>query len=1648
MKKIFAFALIFCFFVNLFVFSIQPNTSSPIETPKNLDTPPIASATLPIFHDDFESYLNAVVLATKWFVYYGSDCLISIDDTVAYEGERCVKLFDNSSSEIVSLVKSFTPVLDFLYVSLYLRANTLAGTLFIQLRALNTAGWTNWHVKMGQINNKWMIATQGGVLDTGYTYNADQWYKVELLMNCHLGTWSGYVDNQLIFENYLPWGDTGARNVSQIILSTPISGGIEPFAYFADDIVIRQWHIRNDTVINGTQIGDFNEKLLLDVDGYSHVIQSAPVSNDQKVTVQYSYNFSEFPQDGLEQIGLNYAFKYTPGYSPSGSRVKTVSNFQNWSDPEEKLVNLQNQLNLYIDGNIYQETEWAYSGWGTCETYSGSYTDTRGYDLTYWQGIGEGTTEELYCVFINPSTQRQYFETRWATSAQQFGLSTDWGNWYYSMDNINYYHLDSLPERGVWYAFWDFNYVISGEPIAIWNSQLGGTLPPYQYQKLSRSQAYFGAQWRWDYAHVNYRWVQYFPYAVTESPEYTLSSGTTYKELQNITINFGNYPDGTQVSLSFKALTPDGWTGWISIDSGANINLFASKIKLKMGLYAEQILLQKTPKINSVSIYYGNLPSLDTTISIYNNIDMTWDPIIISAKNDLTTQYESNYIFDDLSRYLNDQSLLFAKVETNSNGAQFLLNIDQLNVDLGEPIYHLFVVDHKEDGLPVPPGVLQINNELDFNVSLTYGTRIGPYHTTWTNVSINYKINQGAWQGPYFLGKSFGNGTASFIIGKNNYSTNDHLYYYFSFEQYDNESILHARHFWTQDGSFIIEHEARSNAFHKRVGSLLYDLRLNYSIWFKAESSRIFGTDEGNITMYPWVRIAYDNISVSFYNTTATQTNFSVFIENGLKLNHYLADDSRNISKFDEPQINLSTGLKSPFTLPINTLPPWILVPSISYDSFFTGRNLTFTGDYLNITYRSTEKFPYPHRTVLKYVSETNNTIIRFDIYTGLMVYYSHIDTTANASKKIIIALIDNNQSYPINLKVEQRLEIADSGEVFKNNTIYHILYDPPGDHSYTQISAGTTIRNRCSLKTFLSEGLFLESNLLGEAGESLAEDGLDLDINWVNSTTYDKETIENWTTTITSSLESEDPDFIGPGYGDIYILVGLVIQYWFLVNNYYIVYGNSSIETPDNYADPPNNYQNDICVWEQGSTIDCKMAINTSKVVTNTYLEQYNVSYINNENIFADNYISTEESDSVELIKTELITPENFFEMYYSFGETKTKLMTDIFYISLDKVFAWEVEPDPLAGIPFLPVVGSKFESEGKLGINIEYEKEIIDISANSTNKEIMVHIEDDDGSPLGQHDQFLINLYRDKIFQTFGVTYEGDYTYTSRPFEYGTKDRRLPTISEIIELDEYISGRVNIICAAKDEETGVSIVEIYFNKNPIFSFEDSIKIGSQNIPITGFPDLYQISWNTSTFQGTYYLFVVTYDDSDPLKNYLISNKYRVQVDNIIPILCEVFIYEPYNDAITLYANALDLDSGIEYIEYWDGDPDDQNSTRLGISYDSSSAFQFIWLTDPNGIDDGIHNIYARAFDRAGTYLVSEPLQITVNDSLPKSSGITNQDILLISILVVGSIGIGLYLLDLLYLRRRQPARVTPQKQIPSKRKEPTFLEKPPKGA
>lgn len=932
--------------------------------------------------------------------------------------------------------------------------------------------------------------------------------------------------------------------------------------------------------------------------------------------------------------------------------------------------------------------------------------------------------------------------------------------------------------------------------------------------------------------------------------------------------------------------------------------------------------------------------------------------------------------------------------QTNSSLVHFSYYFDRkLEIDSHYENLELATLNTKLTGT----GLLRLNPNSPLILNLTYNTlQFGS--DSYTNASVYYRVNQNSWIGPIAFGTGYGSQFFSYEIEATNYELGDTLDYYIGFQQYNGEGTFVQQYYWTEGGVFYFEKNAVTNAFHKKISPVPYQLSLNYSTFFKANRSQELPNEDGDLVttsgIAPIAKIAFN---LQFFNTTPSMTEFNaVFDDHVSSLSHSFRENSSIIyESASYPPILESNGWISPFILPdsLNLVPgvSTILVPIMlmhtnepSFENY-----LELTGEALNFTFKGekTDWF-FGKRIMLEfeYYSGDIFSTIRYDSLTGILVYYHYRDTAENNFREIYFGLEGNNQKYPINLQIEMREELNETSQDFVDETLEGILYDPPGDHSYTQLSEGTSITTGYSINSWSGEDSQFEESII-EFGTGKEFDYYKVEETGTGTDFQITHTFQN---TITSSLDSENSELIGPGGGDLYFGSGTYIFYYFFVNNFYFVVNDS--EAPGHNID-------DIKVFTKGSRIEYEVTPGTTFNVLGAHLDDVGLSELTSKNIFEDNEIRGFESGFVEELDNSPYFWSPSFVNEFSYSESSTSSSTISSHMEMSKgtynVWSFAVEEGVGGSVgEYVTVDWSHatvvYDKEGKNAVLTTWTKDRTDIETNSDEKGILVHLEDDDGSPLGENDQFKMRTFWDKRYGSIGFLIDESATYTSYPHEWYSGDRRSPRVCEVVDIPAYFGDSVTLSAIAIDDEldgdevTNIFKVEFYFDDDPVFGM-DSILIGTQATaykPVWADPDLFQVDWDCSLLEGEYFVFAVAYDDGTPILNSKVSSPYRVHIDNVNPSLCQVMVYPPYTNTINLYARAADEGTGISYVEYWDGSPSEASSILLGTSMSSENAFRFIWTTDPFGSDNGTHQIYARAFDYAGNTLTSDPQEINIFSS------------------------------------------------------------------
>nr|MDO8115237.1 hypothetical protein [Candidatus Sigynarchaeota archaeon] len=754
----------------------------------------------------------------------------------------------------------------------------------------------------------------------------------------------------------------------------------------------------------------------------------------------------------------------------------------------------------------------------------------------------------------------------------------------------------------------------------------------------------------------------------------------------------------------------------------------------------------------------------------------------------------------------------------------------------------------------------------------------------------------------------------------------------------------------------------------------------------------------------------------SYFNTTASMERFNATFNGGATaLDHGLVvNTSVMYTNLSPTPIDESDGIMSPFILPVDLalteIISTITVPLIlftSTDPLCTDNFLKFPGTMLTLNYTGIKRDWFnASRGLKEFKIETGlvDACIRFDSSTGIMVYFNYNDKTAGAGKRIYVGLYHNNMDYPIDLQIEKRLECASQWDTFIDALVSDILYDPPGDKSYTRKQEGTT-----RTFEFRTDNSSTKSGIFFDLKFAYSGIGAGGDFSYRNNegnSSCDVLSITD-TRSYTSSTISNNPDYIGPGKGDLYFGYGMLVHYEFYVNNHYFVI---------NASDKIDPSDRDLRVYTVGSHVASTITPNTTFSVLAADLGNLNMTSLTAKNKFSDNFLNSAERSRVK---------ERDFSPYYFSGGVVSEFSTkntvqNSTIITTDIVTDWSVFFYFAAKVS-AGAFGATFvifESDGKIGTKHHQQVSTRNTTTYVTEDSLLVHLEDDDAG-----DVFSLRMYDDLEYNGVGFIVDTASTYTSRPFEALSSDRRPPTACEFTGLGSYQQGVTTLQAIAIDEElhagneNNIFQVDFYWDDDPVFG-SDKTFIGTQTylqkLP-TDDPNIFYVVWDTRLRPtGYYYLFAVAWDigpELPPYSNCLVSRPAGVLIDNSAPSSCSAIAYGPYSAAINLYTNTFDAESGIDHVEYWDGVPSSTGSKLLGVAFDPGNSYNFVWATSPGGSDDGVHHVYARAFDRAGNSLVSPVLDIDVRQSSTEQqpSGIDPGTAILIGFVIIAAAVIAL---------------------------------------
>jgi hypothetical protein len=162
------------------------------------------------------------------------------------------------------------------------------------------------------------------------------------------------------------------------------------------------------------------------------------------------------------------------------------------------------------------------------------------------------------------------------------------------------------------------------------------------------------------------------------------------------------------------------------------------------------------------------------------------------------------------------------------------------------------------------------------------------------------------------------------------------------------------------------------------------------------------------------------------------------------------------------------------------------------------------------------------------------DTLLPTNIISETIEYNETIDGFVVAELKGIRdgeVIISTERNFTFAKLTYAEYEILNQGVEFLGNKLYSILYDPNGDNSFSGWEEGSTFSMGVGASLSISVGVSIgvEFDALLCSGEA------NLEIKTTEETGYDFRYETTELTEITSAQSDNDPDAIGPGYGDYF---------------------------------------------------------------------------------------------------------------------------------------------------------------------------------------------------------------------------------------------------------------------------------------------------------------------------------------------------------------------------------------------------------------------------------------------------------------------------------------------------------------------------------
>ncbi|MBN2155482.1 MAG: fibronectin type III domain-containing protein [Candidatus Lokiarchaeota archaeon] len=226
---------------------------------------------------------------------------------------------------------------------------------------------------------------------------------------------------------------------------------------------------------------------------------------------------------------------------------------------------------------------------------------------------------------------------------------------------------------------------------------------------------------------------------------------------------------------------------------------------------------------------------------------------------------------------------------------------------------------------------------------------------------------------------------------------------------------------------------------------------------------------------------------------------------------------------------------------------------------FAKGEPVTFSFDYDWGNLQDVELIIEKGVFSVNHGSVWNKTSI--DIY-EINYLDGSVTCTLNGYNNSILVSSDVREFTFVKIVIEVGELINSSTEIL-GKQLYMILHDPHGDNSYSFFEQSTQLSLGVGMELITAVGVNIEVGetfeLFGvETGASLA-----LSFKTTMETGYDFRYEITDTTSLTSSQVTDNPDYIGPGYGDRYWGESWILKW--VLNATYRVYSNGT----DRYEDP-----------------------------------------------------------------------------------------------------------------------------------------------------------------------------------------------------------------------------------------------------------------------------------------------------------------------------------------------------------------------------------------------------------------------------------------------------------------------------------------------